>query len=90
MRILDAHKLSGKWRANIKFFLNGKDVSHQAFWTIAPSKPGRLGLGIVRLFKLNRDGLKYFDRKRNAPAQTIQVGLVRWEYKDQTRFTLST
>lgn len=84
MRILDAHKLPDRWRAGIKVFLNGRDISSDAFWSIVPSKPGKLGLGIVRIYKRNNDGQKYFDRKINAAARTIRVGLMRWEYKEET------
>lgn len=77
MKILNAYKLPDDLR-NIKLFLNGKDITKNAFWAIVPSTPDRTGLGIVRIYKRNKDGQKYFDRQINAAAQTVRGGLVRW------------
>lgn len=83
MRILDVSKQPELVR-NVKLFLNGKDVSNEAFWAVVPSKPGRLGLGMARLFKLNKEGKKYLRPDMKEAAKTVRVGLVRWEFKEVT------
>lgn len=83
MITLDVNKMPDGIRpSEVKVFFNGRDVTNQCGWAVVPAEPGKVGRGVVRLYRLTKSRNKFTTLNRKGervPAQTVKVGRVRWE-----------
>ena len=82
--IVDAHSVEYR-RAPRCVYINGRDVSNQAFWGILPIRAGYASFGLVRLLVLKEDetesGLKIFVATLGPDGKPLtkwEVGKIYW------------
>jgi len=62
----------------MRAWLGGEEVSARCWGGKFPDRPGIVSVGIVNLYKLDKEGKRYMTK--NGYAQKRCVGLVRWEF----------
>jgi len=67
-----------KWMRRCRMWLDGVDVTADAYFAYAPVLSGAEAPGKVWLYKRNEDGYRYLEA--GEAASEVRCGMVRWEH----------